>query len=155
MDLDFDIHRSLLELDPETWQPDALEADIWPVAQRIASRPVRKLSPADLEWLLSNQLCLRYAVPLAMDRLAQDPFLQAARHSGDLLTAVLEVDSRFWLDNYEWWLEMAGILEQALRLVTEKMQAEGGEYLPWHIGDELIAAALHFRGLHHVRDGGE
>lgn len=117
-------------------------------AARMAGKPVRKLSAGELHWLIGRQCSLPVTVPLAMERLEHDPFAQAGRHPGDLLTAVLEADRRYWLEHEEHWLAMAGILEEALRRINEHMQTQSNDYLPWHMGDDLIAAAIHFRGAY-------
>lgn len=149
MEPDFDIHRTLAQLDPETWQSDALDPEWYDIGGRLSVKAVRRLSPADLHWLIGHQLSLPFTVVLAMPLLSEDPFLAAGAHPGDLLTTVLEVDIRYWQAHYDHWVDMAGILAHALDQVHEKMQAAGGEYLPWFMGDELMVAAIHFRGIFH------
>lgn len=149
--MDFDIYKSLIELEPEQWDPDSLSPLQAQMALKLAGKPLRKLAPPELEALIAENLGLPFLVPLAVERLREEPFLQAARHPGDLLTTVMEVDLRFWLERYDLWLTMIEILEEAVRQINARIEAEGREkYLPWHLGDDFMGALLHFRGIHRV-----
>ena len=144
-DIDFDIHKTLIELEPEAWDP----AGIDPALFRLASKPVRKLGPAELHALLNANLCLTYVVPLTLELLRDDPFLEATEFPGDLLMAALEADNRFWIEEYDLWVVMIEILEGAITHIHDRIQREElPEYLPWHVSDEFIVAVQHFRNIH-------
>lgn len=149
-------HRCLLELDPQTWDPANLSDETAYIAQRLASKPVRRLTAAELRELIARDLSLPITVPLAMERIAEDPFLQAQRHPGDLITTIMESSARFWRAREDLWLEMIGILGKAVEIINARVEQEGGEaYLPWRLGDDFMAAVLHFRGIHQCEDQDE
>lgn len=149
MEPDIDIRKSLAELDPDAWAPEALDEAAWPIARRCAHRPLRRLSPAELRALIQQGLALRFVVPAALGKLADNPFLEAQDYPGDLLTAVLEADTRFWVDNEALWWDVMPILEQAVEVINRRVEAEErADYLPWHLGDDFMAALLHFRAIH-------
>lgn len=144
-EIDFDIRKTLIELEPEAWDP----AEVDPSLFRLASKPLRKLGPAELKALIASNLCLAYTLPMALEMLRDEPFLQAHEYPGDLLTATLEADNRFWIEHYDLWLVMIEILEGAITYIHDRIQREElPEYLPWHVGDDFIAAVLHFRNIH-------
>lgn len=150
----FDTNKSLLELAPEVWEDVELDDELRMLALRAANKPVRRLSPAELLGLIEHQMCLPYTAPVAVQRLAADPFLQARGYPGDLLTALLETDTRYWLDNPALWHEVVDLLTQVLDTVRTRMEAQDApEYMPWFVGDEFIAAVLHFGNIH-TRDSG-
>ncbi len=149
LEIAFNTYRSLLELAPAAWEGAEDDPDLAAVAQRLAPKPVRRLTPAELHALLVRNLCLAHTAPLALERLSDDPFLEAAQYPGDLLTALLESDYRFWSEQPELWAAAIEVLETAVGLITRRMeQEERGDYLPWHLGDDFMAALVHFRGLH-------
>jgi hypothetical protein len=151
VDPDIDMRKPLAELDPETWAPESLDESAWPVARRCAHKPLRRLTPAELRALVQHGLALRHVVPVAVDKLAGDPFLTAQDYPGDLLTAVLEADTRFWVDHEDLWWSVIPILEHAMEIIEERVaREERADYLPWHLGDDFMAALLHFRGIHKV-----
>lgn len=144
-----DEHKSLIELDASLHDSSCLDDDRAMVLLRLGNKPLRRLNPAELRELIARNLGLQFLVPLAIERLADDPFLEAQHYAGDLLTAVLEADSRFWLDNEPLWWDMIPILEKAVERINARILEEGSEeYLPWRLGDEFMAALLHFRSIH-------
>lgn len=149
MEFEFDIRKSLLELEPDAWEPDALDDALMPIAHRCASKPLRRLSPAELRELVLRGLGLRFTLPLAIDVLEGAPFLEAAQYPGDLLVAVLEADTRFWIEHEALWLAVIPILSEAIATIQGRVEAEErADYLPWHLGDDFMAALIHFRGIH-------
>lgn len=142
-------YKTLLELDQTLHDPSRLDDDRAMAMRRLGNKPLRRLNPAEMRELIARNLGLPFLVPLAMERLAEEPFLEAQLHAGDLLTAVLEADTCFWIDNEELWCEMIPILEKAVERINARIQEEGSEdYLPWRLGDEFMAALLHFRSIY-------
>lgn len=149
MELDFNLHRSLIELDAAGWEEGTLPDDLPPAVFRLGQKPVRKLTPAELYHLLRFHLSMDYVAPLALFRLQDDPLLMADKHPGDLLTALMESDMRFWLDHEEMWGDVLEVAAHALEAIQERMtKEERGDYMPACMGDDFMAALLHFRGLH-------
>ena len=145
---DFDSYKSLMQLAPETVE-DIFDDGVAAYARRIAAKPLRRLAPAELRFLLTNNLALPYAAPLALQALEGDPFLDTGDYPGDLLVKLLETDSRFWLERHDLWLEGIAILGKAVTRINERMEEEErNDYLPWHIGDDFMGALLHFREIH-------
>ena len=152
--VDFDTHKPLYALDAEGCEAAAVDDDGAAVVRRLAQKPVRRLSVAELCELIRRNIGLPYLVPLAIERLTDDPFLEAQQFPGDLLEAVLESDTRFWCEREDLWCAMIDVLELAVGIINRRVQEEGREdYLPWHLGDNFMAALLHFRGIHGTSDG--
>ena len=121
----------------------------------LKSNPTCLLLFFSLFHAIHHNLGLPYIAPLAIERLRQDPLLEAARYPGDLLVALMESNMQFWLEEYSLWLEMIGILGEAVATINARMESEErGDYVPWHLGDDFMAALLHFRGIHRCGDGG-
>lgn len=155
--LTFNEYKSLAELDADTWRDaDLDDPEIAALARRVATKPVRRLEGGELLPLLRRGLSLDYAVPLAMAKLEDDPFLQASGYPGDLLVAVMEVSAIYWAVNKPRWIEMMFILAEAATRVERAREAqELGEYYPEFVGEDFMAALLHFRGLHDTPGSGE
>ncbi len=119
--------------------------DASPRLLRALNVPLRKLSPTDLYLLIHANLALPAIVPLIAARLEAAPFLQAAEYPGDLVTALLESDSRYWLENRETWESMLPIVASAM----EQAQTTNDEgEVTYNIGDSLATAVLHFMSHH-------
>ncbi|HNR30632.1 MAG TPA: contact-dependent growth inhibition system immunity protein [Candidatus Hydrogenedentes bacterium] len=145
----FDVRKSLIALQPGLYEEVRDDEDRAMVLRRLGNKPARRLSPAELRELIARGMALSYTVPLAIELLIDEPFLEAQRHPGDLLTTVLEVDSRFWIDREDLWLAMIPVLETAVETINARVaEEEHADYLPWHLGDDFMAALLHFRSIH-------
>jgi len=151
-ELPFNEYHTLTQLDPDTWSAvDLDDPELALLAKRVATKPVRRLEPGELLPLLRRDLSLPFAVPLAMAKLEAEPFLRAATHPGDLLVAALEVDSVFWKTHKPLWMEMMLLLgEAASRVERARESQELGDYYPEFVGEDFMAALLHFRGLHNM-----
>lgn len=145
----FDASRSLVQLEEEDWSFDPECFDAPRQAYSLVTKPVRRLTAAELMHLVRWRVSLRFTIPAAIDRMMGDPFLKAGTHEGDLLVTLLEADSSFWRANHALWCEMVELLARAIGEVAARAEAaEGGDYLPQFLGDDFMAAVMHFRDLH-------
>jgi hypothetical protein len=149
---EIDPRRSLLELEEADWDPTRYDD----AAQRLVAKPVRKLAAGELLHLIQQGCARRFTIPLALERLAADPLLAAAAHPGDLLVAVLEAPAGFWTARPALWAQTAALVgEVAGRAQAAAEGAERAGYLPDVLGDDLMAAVLHFRGVFPAEAGEE
>jgi len=82
--------RSLDELERSARRhPDARVAS-------ARSRPLAALDAADLRLLLARRQGLAHVLPLAVALLADDPFVEACGHPGDLLCALCGLERAEW-----------------------------------------------------------
>lgn len=157
---DIDLRRNLLELDPGCFDDAETDDYVAMLARRLGAKPLRKFNATDLYAAIRHNVGLPWLVPLAIVRLEEEPFATAGSHPGDLLTAVMESDTRFWAERHDLWLEVVEILGRALTQATDAAEAarrvkqsgedpETGEtWMPDYLGDDFMGALLHFRGLH-------
>jgi len=135
--------QSLLQLAPEA----VGGRDDLPLP--LLNKPVRRLTAGELCHLLRCHIAPEVLVPRAIACIEDEPFLEAAEYPGDLLTALLECDIRFWTEHEAWWRAMIPVLETAAAQIQAHLETqEDGGYLPWHLGDEFMAALLHFHSIH-------
>ena len=142
-----DTRQSLLQL----WSASGQDLDVCAeeVPAHLLTKPLRRLSLAELCYLLEQQAGLEFLAPLAVEKLQDDPLVQAHQYPGDLLVALLETRSLFWRGEHTLWLEVIALLETAVTRITRAAeQEELGEYLPAYLGDNFMGALLHFRGIH-------
>ncbi|MBI1319134.1 MAG: hypothetical protein GC168_09320 [Candidatus Hydrogenedens sp.] len=146
--MEFDPRRSLLELDPAAWGEDA-DWDLGPAAMRLAQKPVRRLEAGELLYFVRRNASLPITVPLALDKLEGAPFLQGESHPGDLLVALLEADATFWALNEPLWMRAMLVLSEAAQEIEAAREREELEdYLPNFVGEDFMAAVLHFKDIH-------
>ncbi len=104
---------------------------------RALVSPLRQLGPAELRLLLTQGRGLAWVVPLALERLAAEPFAAADYGPGALLAALLTVDPERW--DPAWRDRLARVVHAArahLDLLPEPARAR--------LADDLDAAREQF-----------
>lgn len=102
---------------------EQLEKDYWPAetsfptplvekCYRLRKVPVGDLEPDDLRVLITQQIGLRFLVPLAIQLLENDPMMEAEYYPGDLLEAVIDVKSAYWEEYPEQYKSVLELMER-------------------------------------------
>src|SRR5437763_8456834 len=104
--------------------------DTWLVRRmtQLSRKPVIQFTNAELGIVIRQRVGLEYVIPIAIDRLSENPFLKAEYYFGDLLSAVLGVSEGFWKshqDQYWMMLELAS----GLPIIVEQLDSEIREFL--------------------------
>jgi hypothetical protein len=88
--------RTLEELDGERWpEPDDEATGLVRDCHRLRTVPVGDLSIGDLRLLLGQEIGTEWLMPIALDRLNDDP-LAGEWYPGDVLNSVLGVGATYW-----------------------------------------------------------
>ncbi|MET9621918.1 contact-dependent growth inhibition system immunity protein [Streptomyces sp. NPDC006464] len=91
------LDRTLDELDPPRWPSPGSDATrLVRKVHELRRVPLGELGPADLRTLISQQVALSYALPLAVRLLLEEPLLDAYFYEGDLLLAAVNVPASAW-----------------------------------------------------------
>ena len=114
---EFDRSKTLQELEGEDWGEPKFESHVITNAHRLHRVPLHEFTVEDLRFMIGQQFGLRYLIPIALEHLHADPFVGGDCYEGDLLTAVLRADSRFWIASLALRAEAARIAQQALSLL--------------------------------------
>lgn len=72
----------------------------------LSKLPLKTFTVEDLRLMIGQQIGLPYLIPLAIEQLKQDLFVEASYFPGDLLQNVLNVDTSFWHNNKELWKQL-------------------------------------------------
>lgn len=111
--------KTLRELEGPTWaDPDYPS----PMVQRIralGSVPIRDFTLEDLRLVIGQRRGLQYLIPLALERLEENPLAEGDIYRGDLLMSLSHPDDAFWEQHPEWRARVRTVVERAL----ERLQA--------------------------------
>ena len=103
---------SLDVLDPPAWGAAPKGATgLMRRCHALRSKPIDDLTVEDLRLLIQQQIGLRYLVPIALQRLRQDPLAEGDFYPGDLLAALLRVAGDFWQQRPELNRELRNVLD--------------------------------------------
>ena len=89
--------QSLEQIEGDFWgDPPADATRLIATVHELRRRPIDKLGIEDLRVLIAQQEGLDVLLPLALDRLEQDPLAEGDFYPGDLLVAVMRVPPAYW-----------------------------------------------------------
>ena len=116
---DSDRNQSLQQIDGKNWGEPTLNTHVVKECHRLRQIPLCRFTIEDLRLAIGQSMGLEYLVPLALERLRDDPLAEGAYYPCDLLVNVLGVDQEFWKRNSELRDQTAAIAEQAFALFPD------------------------------------
>ena len=97
-------NKSICQLEGWDWKGEKMTVeDDGMIAFRfykLTQKPLKDLSPADIDFLIIQKRGLRYLVPMALDILEKDFFIEADDYNGDLVLNLLRLSD---YNNDEYW----------------------------------------------------
>lgn len=106
--------KTLRELEGPAWaDPDYPS----PMVQRIRALggvSIGDFVVEDLRLVVGERRGLRYLVPIALERLEQNPLAEGTSYRGDLLMALDRVDDAFWEHHPDLEARARAVIERAL-----------------------------------------
>ena len=92
---------SLTELEQDDWGPAGFDSSLVQTVHQLRNKPLGELSPGDMRMLIGQRVGLRFLVPLAMDLIESDPFIDSDFYPGDLLLYLLNLSDDYWSVNHD------------------------------------------------------
>jgi len=103
---------SLEEIEKDNWgdpPPDATR--LMETVYALRRRPVGTLDTEDLRVLIAQKVGLEAIMPLALNRLEQDPMAEGDFYPGDLLVAALRAPADHWTAHPEQQVRLRTVVE--------------------------------------------
>jgi hypothetical protein len=113
MALDIDRRKTLTELEGKEWGPPDFDSHLVTTMYQLRHKPLEHFTIEDLRIAIGQNTTLEWLLPIAIERLQDDPFAEGDFYRGDLLNAVLRVEPQVWLKYPELREMAAQIAEQA------------------------------------------
>ena len=128
--------RTLTELESQDWGPPTFGSHLVTMVHRLRHKALEQFSVEDLRITIGQNIGLEYLVPIAVERLQEDPFVEGDFYRGDLLVSVLKIERQFWLKYPDLHQMVVRITGQA---TARRQQLETAE------GKAFDEALKHFR----------
>ncbi|SMF79118.1 hypothetical protein SAMN05661091_1667 [Paenibacillus uliginis N3/975] len=110
--LNFDINRSLDELEDCDWGEPEYCSSLVVNVHRLRKTPLKNFSDEDLRLMILQQVSLDYLLPIAFERLINNPIRSGEMYTGDLLSSILKVDKAYWTDRQDFKHELDDLLNE-------------------------------------------
>lgn len=125
---EIDFSKCLDELEHTDWGEAPLHSTGLIIkAHELRKLPLQLWTNEDLRLMILQQISLEYLIPIALYRLAKNPFSSGDLFVGDLLSTVVRVEGDFWRENGKLHYELDSLID-SLRLDIETLTDIVSEY---------------------------
>lgn len=119
--------KSLEQLENDYWEDIEFPTGLVERCHLYRKIPINNLTPGQIRTLISQQIGLKFLMPLALEILRKDVLIDAELYEGDLLEAVVRVDKSFWEQYPAIRAEVFQLIEAKKQLLAPD-QSEDAKY---------------------------
>jgi hypothetical protein len=109
----FDRGKSLQELEQEDWGEPTFDSHLVTTCHRLRRKPLIEFTVEDLRIMIGQAISLPILIPLAVERLEEEPLAEGDFYPGDLLASVLRTDNSFWDSHHDSLQRIRQVVRQA------------------------------------------
>jgi hypothetical protein len=113
--------KSLESLEKNTWP--ALSSDegsyLIKTCNSLRKKKLQGFTTEDLRIMIGQEIGLYFLMPLAIETLTDNLFAEGDYYEGDLLKSVLDVDTKFWNDNEDYWQQLNELIKNRRQEIKE------------------------------------
>ena len=106
-------HLTLEDLEQERWGNPEFGSHLVTECHRLRKIPIGQFTTENLRIVIGQGFSLPHLVPIALERLFDNPFLEGNFYPGDLLLAVANAPSEFWQANPDLLGDMQDVINRA------------------------------------------
>jgi|HubBroStandDraft_4_1064222.scaffolds.fasta_scaffold580242_2 hypothetical protein len=114
---DFDRSKSLQELEQMDCGEPKFGSSLVITVHRLRRKPLADFTIEDLRRMIGQKLSLPYLMPLALERLEENPLAEGDCYDGDLLHNVLRVGSEYWANEPNYRNRVRAALDRAKKML--------------------------------------
>ena len=118
----FNRGNSLQELEQYDWGESTHDSYLVKTVHRLRRKPLADFTVEDLRIMIGQKISLSYLVPLAVERLEEEPLAAGDYYPGDLLHVVLLAGEAFWAghpDSFQRVRKLVGRVKDLLPSLDE------------------------------------
>lgn len=119
-----DRRKTLTDLERDDWGEPDYPSYLVTSVYALRKKPLDDLTVEELRLAIGENVGTRYLVPLALERLSNDPLAEGHLYRGDLFRSVIGLAVPFWEENAELW--------EMTQEVAESFWALVGQEQPWY-----------------------
>jgi CDI immunity proteins len=101
-----DLSKTLDELEGVEWGEPTFHSALVIECHRLRKVPLKEFTVGNLRVLIGQKISLEYLVPLALQKLGENPFVMGNFYQGDLLVNVLGIPNEFWTQHQELYWQL-------------------------------------------------
>lgn len=113
------VEQTLDELEGVAWGEPKYDSYLVSTVHRLRRVPIGQFMIEDLRIVIGQQVGTEFLVPLALDRLELDPMAEGDFYEGDLLAAVLRIESDFWTTHRHLVPRLLRVIDDAIKALPD------------------------------------
>jgi len=121
--MDLDTNKSLSQLlgalTKDTTDTSALATN----CLTLYEKPLRDFTVENLRVMIGQSIGLELLIPLAVELLQENPFVQGDYYPGDLLSVVVQVEPGFWHAHQDFYRSVSEIVAGLPSLMSDLIEA--------------------------------
>ncbi|MGO4730556.1 contact-dependent growth inhibition system immunity protein [Paenibacillus sp. 2KB_22] len=110
-----DLTKTLEELEDDRWDEPNFASRLVLRTNELRKKPLCELNNEDLRLLIGQQMSLDLLLPLALEKLVENPLRSGDLYMGDLFCSVLKVGQKYWEEHRE----LKNELDEVIRTYEE------------------------------------
>ena len=107
-----DTEQSIEQLEDSFWGEPEFDSYAVTSCHKLRQIPIGELTVENLRLLVGQKMGLPHIMPLALERLAENPFCGGNMYDGDLLLNVLKIDASFWVEHMDLFRKLFSVMEE-------------------------------------------
>jgi hypothetical protein len=116
--VEFDESKSLQELEHRDIGEATFHSHLVMECHRLHRVPLKDFTVEDLRIMIGQNISLNFLIPIALEKLAQNPLAEGSFYAGDLLVNVLRAGLGFWSKSPDLATKLRKIADRALETPT-------------------------------------
>jgi hypothetical protein len=109
-----DRDKTLTELEGRDWGPPNFDSQLITTIHHLRYKPLGQFTIEELRICIGQYVGLKFLIPVAVERLRDDPLVEGGYYRGDLLVALLDIKPSFWSEHPGLHEMVAEVAEQAV-----------------------------------------
>ena len=85
----------------------------------MRKKQLQDFTTEELRIMIGQEISLYFLIPLAIETLTDNLFAEGDYYEGDLLKSVLDVDTKFWDDNKDYWKQLNELIKNRRQEIKE------------------------------------
>jgi hypothetical protein len=119
-----DRRKTLQELENQDWGQPTYDSYLVSTVHSLRRKPLEELTTEDLRIMIGQNIELDYLMPLAVEKLRDNPLAEGDYYPGDLLKAVLGVEPLFWEVRPDLREAVEKVLDKAVKLINDSTEED-------------------------------
>ena len=121
--MDLDTNKSLSQLLGPLMKDTTDRSALVTTCLALYEKPLKDFTVENLRVMIGQSIGLEFLIPLAIEVLQENPFVEGDYYPGDLLSAVLKVEPGFWQTHQDLYWSVSEIVASLPSLMRDLTDA--------------------------------